>query len=90
MTQPTCAAATCQRCQQPAAAENDCPADSMRYVPAGDACGNDCGGFETPSVMPLSTVFINVQAYRTGFCPGEALMKGTLFPELVSPYTRGC
>lgn len=89
MTQPTCTA-TCVRCQQNAAAETDCPADPMRYVPAGDACGTDCDGLDVPSDLPLATAFVNVQTYRTGFCPSEALMKGTLFPELVSPYTRGC
>ena len=90
MIQPTCAAA-CVRTQQNTVAETDCPAtDPLRFVPAGDACGNDCDGFTPTFDLPLATAFVNVQTYRTGFCPAEALMKGTLFPELVSPYTRGC
>jgi len=29
------------------------------------------------------------QEYRAGFCPAEALKRGTLFPELVSEYVGG-
>ena len=31
-----------------------------------------------------------VQEYRAGFCPNEALRRGTLFPELASDYVGGC
>jgi hypothetical protein len=34
----------------------------------------------------LATVYFPNQTYRAGFCPCEALARGTLFPELVSEY----
>ncbi|MBQ1820565.1 MAG: spore coat associated protein CotJA [Clostridia bacterium] len=34
----------------------------------------------------LATVYFPNQVYRAGFCPCEALSRGTLFPELVSDY----
>ncbi|MBQ1632968.1 MAG: spore coat associated protein CotJA [Clostridia bacterium] len=34
----------------------------------------------------LATVYFPNQVYRAGFCPCEALSRGTLFPELVSEY----
>ncbi|MBQ6077166.1 MAG: spore coat associated protein CotJA [Clostridia bacterium] len=34
----------------------------------------------------LATVYFPTQVYRAGFCPCEALSRGTLFPELVSEY----
>ncbi|MBQ4423563.1 MAG: spore coat associated protein CotJA [Clostridia bacterium] len=34
----------------------------------------------------LATVYFPNQVYRAGFCPCEALARGTLFPELVSEY----
>lgn len=37
----------------------------------------------------LATAYFPFQEYRAGFCPGEALRRGTLFPELVSEYVGG-
>ena len=66
------------------------PVETLRTVAAGDVCGSAC----VPDVAESDTVYaaieFPIQTYRTGFCPTEALCKGTLFPELVSPYTRGC
>ncbi len=50
-------------------------------VGAQNSCGMpDAGG------CALATVYFPTQVYRAGFCPGEALARGTLFPELVSDY----
>ena len=38
----------------------------------------------------LAVINFPVQTYVAGFCPCEALQYGTLFPELVSIYQRGC
>ncbi|MEG1524387.1 MAG: spore coat associated protein CotJA [Clostridia bacterium] len=89
MTQTTCAAG-CTCCQQGNQADRDDMLQGMRIVNAGDACDSECVGFEAPMDMTLAMIHFPVQTYRAGFCPSEALMKGTLFPELVSPYTRGC
>ncbi|HIU94247.1 MAG TPA: spore coat associated protein CotJA [Candidatus Aphodomorpha intestinavium] len=35
-------------------------------------------------------VYFPVQEYRAGYCPDEALRRGTLFPELASNYVGGC
>ena len=49
-------------------------------------------GAQNPCAMPgaggcaLATVYFPTQVYRAGFCPCEALARGTLFPELVSDY----
>lgn len=55
-------------------------------VPAGEACKGHCPGFDdaTDSAnVELATIYFPWQEYREGFCPDEALMRGTLFPELV-------
>jgi hypothetical protein len=36
--------------------------------------------------MALAHSYVPWQYYNSAFCPQEALMKGTLFPELYGPY----
>lgn len=36
--------------------------------------------------MMLAHSYVPWQTYTKAFCPQEALMKGTLFPELYGPY----
>ncbi len=91
MTQNKCSAnCACQvTCET---AEID-PVETLRTVAAGDVCGSECAPME---IMDSDTVYaaiqFPIQTYQIGFCPCEALCKGTLFPELVSPYdaSRGC
>lgn len=87
MTQNKCSTACA--CQTVCEVDSE-PVATARTVTAGDVCGSDCA----PDVVAFDTEYamINfpIQTYRSGFCPAEALCKGTLFPELVSPYTRGC
>ncbi len=62
------------------------PTTVDHVVPAGAVCSaNPCGmpGIEG---CALATVYFPNQVYRAGFCPCEALARGTLFPELVSEY----
>ena len=88
MTQNQCpGVCTCQTgCETPEAQA----VPTARTVTAGDVCGSVC----VPEILEDDPVYAVInfpfQTYRTGFCPAEALCKGTLFPELVSPYTRGC
>ncbi len=61
------------------------PTTVDNVVPAGavasmNGCGVPNGG------CALATVYFPNQTYRAGFCPCEALSRGTLFPELVSDY----
>ncbi len=42
-------------------------------------------GYETASVK-LPRIYAADQKYSSGLCPGIALEKGTMFPELVSEY----
>lgn len=78
--------------------ENGCMVDEAQEVipcddhtvPAGNVCGSECALFTAPANEQLATACVQTQVYRCGFCPAEALKMGTLFPELVSPYTRGC
>lgn len=51
---------------------------------AGCTAADDVGG------CALAMVYFPVQEYRAGFCPCEALRRGTLFPELASDYVGGC
>lgn len=59
------------------------PMGVENVVPAGDVCGANrpsdggCG---------LASIYFPNQVYRAGFRPREALLHGTLFPELVSEY----
>lgn len=87
MTQNTCNV-PCVPCMDEDACE---PMNDGCFVPAGDVCEADCPGFDVPSEDCLAAICFQDQVYRTGFCPAEALQNGTLFPELVRPYTtRGC
>ena len=52
-------------------------------VMAGEVSSDGSCGFSTGGGCPLATVYFPNQTYRAGYCPGEALQKGTLFPELV-------
>lgn len=38
----------------------------------------------------LAQAYVPVQKYVNSFSPQEALKHGTLFPELVRPYTKRC
>ncbi len=42
-------------------------------------------GYE-PSITRLPKLMAADQTYSAGLCPGSALEKGTMFPELVSEY----
>ena len=42
-------------------------------------------GYETASVKLPKMIAVN-QNYSAGLCPGLALDKGTMFPELISEY----
>ena len=62
------------------------PTAVENVVPAGTvASANPCGMPGSGSCT-LATVYFPTQVYRAGFCPCEALARGTLFPELVSDY----
>lgn len=41
-----------------------------------------------PPRMRLATAYVPWQRYGRTFSPREALMKGTLFPELYQPYGK--
>jgi len=71
--------------------ESPCPAvnpmEAENIVIAGGVTDMGCAGSE--SGCALATAYFPFQEYRAGFCPAEALKKGTLFPELVSEYVGG-
>lgn len=60
-------------------------------VQAGDACSGFCGILPVTTALEavdaacvrLPQTVITEQVYTYGFCPDEALQRGTLFPELV-------
>ena len=60
--------------------------DSYTTVSAGEvaidlaACGYE------PSSTRLPRMYAADQNYSSGLCPGMALEKGTMFPELISEY----
>ena len=55
-------------------------------VPAGEvAVSLAVCGYKT-DLRRLPSVEVEDQVYSSGLCPGCALEKGTLFPELVSSY----
>lgn len=64
------------------------PLLTENVVPAGAVSG--CSEDKEEPCCTLATVYFPMQTYRAGFCPAEALRAGTLFPELVSVYVRGC
>ncbi len=86
MKQTMCGAPQCA-CPTEAAPE---ACEREQIVSAGEVCEADCAGFDASADYGHVGIQIHPQVYRAGFCPAEALRMGTLFPELVSPYTRGC
>ena len=90
MTQNKCSAnCACQAAVERAEVD---PIETLRTVAAGGVCGSECAPSESyDSDTVYAAIQFPIQTYRTGFCPCEALCMGTLFPELVSPFTpRGC
>lgn len=78
------------------------PLDTMNTVIAGAAC-DTCMVTKDACPMPLASeameapleedcllaaAYIADQQYLAGYCPSETLRQGTLFPELVRPYTN--
>ena len=64
--------------------------DSGILVAAGTASTQPCSGWDSGICLasaagsnPLATAYFPDQAYLQGYCPCEALVSGTLFPELV-------
>lgn len=53
---------------------------------AKQATGYDSGSIGRPSNLRLAMAFVIWQRYGRTFSPREALMKGTLFPDLYRPY----
>ena len=67
-----------------------------RYNKRNCGCMNEnsrrCPNCETPDFMPsdpqLANAYVPYQELDNTFCPAEALMHGTPYPELVSPYCK--
>ena len=59
------------------------PTAENNVVMAGEVASDGACGFAPGGGCALATVYFPNQSYRAGYCPAEALMKGTLFPELV-------
>ena len=59
------------------------PTTEINVVMAGEVSSDGTCGFAPGGGCALATVFCPNQTYRAGYCPAEALQKGTLFPELV-------
>lgn len=51
---------------------------------AADGAGPICG--DVPRPLILAHAYVPWQCYEAAFSPSEALMKGTLFPELWGVY----
>ena len=73
--------------------DSPCPAvnplEAENIVLAGGVTGSGCAAADTGSGCALAAAYFPFQEYRAGFCPAEALKRGTLFPELVSEYAGG-
>lgn len=74
---------TC-RCAEPVCS------DSGILVAAGAASTRPCSGWDSggypesaANSVPLAAAYFPDQDYLQGYCPCEALISGTLFPELV-------
>ena len=66
------------------------PTQESNVVLAGEVCTSERCGEEAVSSgdgCRLAQTYFPDQSYRAGFCPREAMEKGTLFPELVSAYS---
>lgn len=59
------------------------PTAESNVVMAGEVSSDSGCGFAPAGGCPLAKVYFPNQSYRAGYCPAEALQKGTLFPELV-------
>ena len=59
------------------------PTAENNVVMAGEVSSDGTCGLAPGGGCTLATVYCPSQTYRAGYCPGEALQKGTLFPELV-------
>ena len=59
------------------------PTTEINVVMAGEVSSDGTCGFAPGGGCALATVYCPNQTYRAGYCPAEALQKGTLFPELV-------
>lgn len=59
------------------------PTVEANVVMAGEVSSDGTCGFAPGGGCALATVYYPNQVYRAGYCPAEALVKGTLFPELV-------
>ena len=59
------------------------PTTENNVVMAGEVSYDGACGFAPAGGCPLATMYFPNQSYRAGYCPAEALAKGTLFPELV-------
>ena len=59
------------------------PTVESNVVMAGEVSSDGACGFAPVGGCALATVYFPNQSYRAGYCPAEALQKGTLFPELV-------
>lgn len=71
--------------------ENDCHEDFMDMKECCDEpdpceCNMYDGGMMMPRPMLLAHAYVPWQRYERAFSPREALMKGTLFPELWGVY----
>ncbi|MFA7163496.1 MAG: spore coat associated protein CotJA [Eubacteriales bacterium] len=53
-----------------------------------DRPGDKCPTPRPEPSMVLARAYVPMQKYGKIFCPEEALAKGTLFPDLVRPYTK--
>ena len=62
------------------------PTSVENVVMAGAVGSQNACGMPGAGSCALATVYFPTQVYRAGFCPCEALSRGTLFPELVSDY----
>ena len=52
-----------------------------------DTDGLATGGFTFPTNVRYGNAYVPIQMFRTVYTPANGLANGTMFPELVSPYT---
>ena len=63
--------------------------ENNRTIGAGDACMNSVCSLRNGGDVIYAQATVPFQVYTNGFSPDEALCHGTLFPELLRPYTAG-
>lgn len=66
------------------------PLSVDNIVAAGEVCTDNPCPLTEGGACRLATIYFPIQSYRAGYCPNEALQRGTLFPELVSPFETRC